>query len=77
MPRPNLKNHLYSEAEAAAALGITVARLREILDQHIFTNGSVRPSSIQFTSDDLLLLDYWCDSRRTAMHEIITMPKRT
>lgn len=77
MPRLNLRNHLYSEAEAAAALGITVARLHEILDKNIFTNGSVRPSSIQFTSDDLLLLGYWCNSQRTPTHEVITMPKRT
>ena len=68
---------LYSEAEAAAALGIRVRRLHEILDQYIFTNGSRRPLAIQFTSSDLLLLSYWSnDSKRSTSHEVITMPKR-
>lgn len=68
---------LYSEAEAAAALGISIARLHELLDQYIFTNGNLRPEAIQFAASDLLLLSYWShDSRRTVTHEVITMPKR-
>lgn len=71
-------NELYSEAEAAAALGITVGRLHELLDEYIFTNGTPRPQSIQFTSSDLLLLSYWSnDSKRAVTHEVITMPKRS
>ena len=70
-------NELYSEAEAAAALGISINRLHELLDQYIFTNGNRRPEAIQFTSSDLLLLRYWShDSKRTVTHEVITMPKR-
>jgi hypothetical protein len=68
---------LYNEAEAAAALGITINRLHELLDQYIFTNGNVRPEAIQFTSSDLLLLSYWSsDSKRPPSREVITMPKR-
>ncbi len=68
---------LYSEAEAAAALGITVNRLYELLDQYIFTGGNRRPESIQFTSSDLLLLSYWShDAKRPVTHQVITMPKR-
>ena len=68
---------LYSEAEAAAALQISIARLHELLDQYIFTNGTSRPEAIQFTSSDLLLLSYWSnDSKRPTTHEVITMPKR-
>jgi hypothetical protein len=68
---------LYSEAEAAAALGITVHHLHELLDQYIFTNGAARPMALQFTSSDLLLLNYWSnDSKRPVRHEVITMPKR-
>jgi hypothetical protein len=68
---------LHNEAEAAAALGVSISRLHELLDQYIFTNGSQRPQAIQFTSSDLLLLSYWNnDSRRPATHEVITMPKR-
>lgn len=70
-------NELYSEADAAAALGISINHLHELLDQYIFTNGNRRPEAIQFTSSDLLLLRYWChDSKRTVTHEVITMPKR-
>jgi hypothetical protein len=71
-----LKDRFLSEAEAAAALGITVSRLHEVLDQHIFTNGNARPPALQFTSNDLLLLGYWCNGPRTGNHEVITMPKR-
>ncbi len=68
---------LYTEAEAAASLGITVGRLHELLDEYIFTNGNRRPAAIQFTSGDLLLLSYWShDSQRSVTHEVITMPKR-
>jgi hypothetical protein len=67
---------LYSEAEAAAALGISIRRLHELLDQYIFTNGNPRPQSLQFTSSDLLLLSYWSDdAKRSVTHEVITMPK--
>jgi hypothetical protein len=52
----------YTEAEAAAALGVTVARLHQLLDEHIFTDGARRPRAIEFTSSDLLLLSYWNSS---------------
>ncbi len=69
---------IYSESEAAAALGITVTRLHQLLDQYIFTNGASRPAAIQFTSSDLLLLNYWSnDGKRPVTHEVITMPKRS
>lgn len=78
MPRLSrvTKDRLYDEKEAAAALGITIARLHEVLDQHIFTAGSPRPQALQFTSNDLLLIGYWCNSERTTRHEVITMPRR-
>jgi hypothetical protein len=76
MPRLNRWNKSqYTEAEAAAALGVTVARLHEVLDQNIFTNGLPRPSALQFTSEDLLLLEYWCGTPKVK-HEVITMPAR-
>ena len=77
---PNLsrlpKDRLYDEREAAAALGVTIARLHEVLDQHIFTDGNSRPQSLHFTSNDLLLLGYWCNGPRVGTSEVITMPKR-
>jgi hypothetical protein len=78
MPRLSrvTKDRLYDEKEAAAALGITVARLHEVLDQHIFTDGNPRPQALHFNANDLLLLGYWCNGPRIGKHEVITMPKR-
>jgi hypothetical protein len=70
-------NEMYSEVEAAVALGISVGRLHELLDQYIFTNSNQRPQALQFTSGDLLLLSYWNnDTSPPTTHEVITMPKR-
>ena len=49
----------YSEAEAARVLGISIARLHQLLDQYIFNVGSRRPPNLEFTSGELLLLAYW------------------
>ncbi len=79
-PMANFKRstkELYTEAEAAATLGINITSLHELLDRYIFTNGNRRPEAIQFTASDLLLLSYWSsDNKRTVTHDVITMPKR-
>ena len=49
----------YSEAEAAHSLGISIARLHQLLDEYVFTVGSPRPPNIEFTSAELLLISYW------------------
>jgi len=33
-------NELYSEMEAAAAVGISIARLHELLDKYVFTGST-------------------------------------
>lgn len=67
----------YSELEAAAMLGISVARLYELLDKYVFTAGNRRPESIDFTASDLLLLRYWnSDAKATPPAKILPMPKR-
>jgi hypothetical protein len=66
----------YSEAEAAAAVGISVARLHELLDQHVFTGRNRRPEAIEFTSTDLVLLRYWHGCTEPSHGTVITMPKR-
>ena len=66
---------LYSEMEAAAALGISIARLHELLDQYVFTGGNMRPAAIEFTSSDLLLLGYWNSSAERLPAKILSMPK--
>lgn len=70
-----LVHNSYSESEAAAALGITISRLHQLLDQHIFTDGNQRPNFIEFTASDLLLLRYWSQEARPS--EVIEMPKRS
>jgi hypothetical protein len=66
----------YSESEAAAALGISVYRLHQLLDKYVFTPGNTRPAAIEFTSSDLLLLGYWNNLLQPRETKIIPMPKR-
>lgn len=68
----------FTESEAAAALDITITRLHQLLDEHIFTQGSVRPGSLEFTSNDLLLLSYWNRSSELpqAAPRVLQMPRR-
>jgi hypothetical protein len=74
-PKPSSQDS-YSESEAASALGITLARLHELLDEHIFTEGRKRPDSIEFTRSDLLLLKYWSqDADRSTQHAALPIPK--
>ena len=78
-PMSNLKRSpkdSFTEAEAAAALGVSVSRLHQLLDQHIFTDGARRPSSIEFSASDLLLLSYWNSSEDSPLAEIPRMPNR-
>jgi hypothetical protein len=49
----------YTEAEAALALGISIARLHQLLDEYIFNEGRRRPRDLDFNGRDLLLLAYW------------------
>ena len=76
--RDRLPQEPYTESEAATALGITVARPHQLLDQHIFTQGSIRPESIEFTSYDLLLLSFWNKNGKLlpSARRVLQMPKR-
>ena len=76
-PMSNLKRlpkNWFTETEAAAALGITLNRLYQILDEHIFTQGNQRPRNIEFTASDLLLLGYW-NNQEPPRSQVIEMPK--
>jgi hypothetical protein len=67
----------YSETEAAEAVGISVARLHELLDRYVFTGGNQRPTSIEFTASDLLLLGYWnSQAAQPSRGRVIPMPRR-
>lgn len=66
-----VKEH-FTEAEAALELGISVARLHLLLDTNVFNDGSPRPPSIELTSSDLLLLNYW--NRLLPEQKVVSMP---
>jgi hypothetical protein len=65
-----------TEAEAAAVSEVTIARLHQVLDEHIFTEGAERPRSIEFSSTDLLLLSYWNSTTDSPPVEVILMLSR-
>jgi hypothetical protein len=64
----------YTEAEAAQALGVSVARLHRLLDDHVFNDGSSRPAEVTFEAADLLLLGFW--HRSTPNPKVVRMPRR-
>ena len=64
----------YNELEAAAALGITVDELYNLLDTNIFTDGQGRPERIMFQHADLILLSFWQQS--TPNLKVVRMPRR-
>jgi len=64
----------FSEAEAAHALGISIARLHKLLDENIFNDGSKRPPDLLLRSSDLVLLEFW--NRSTENPNVLRMPRR-
>lgn len=71
-----LPKDTYTEVEAAALLRISVSRLHQLLDEHIFTQGTRRPPSLEFTSSDLLLLSYWNSPEDSSPARILRMPRQ-
>ncbi len=63
-----------TEQEAAEALGIRVVDLHRLLDEHIFNNGTPRPSGLLFNHADLLLLSVWSDGKGD--ENVLRMPRR-
>ena len=68
------EKEFYTEVEAAASLGISLQRLHELLDAHIFNDGSARPTGLTFRASDLVLLKFW--DRGPDDRKIIRMPIR-
>jgi hypothetical protein len=64
----------YSEFEAAEALGISVGRLHDLLDDNIFNDGTSRPANLRLQSSDLVLLGFW--HRTTPNPKVLRMPRR-
>ncbi len=69
----------YTESEAASMLGISVATLHSLLDQHIFNDGSQRPDELLLQSSDLVLLRFWNRSspNPSPNPKVIRMPRRS
>lgn len=65
---------LFTEAEAADAIGVSVPRLHVLLDEHIFNDGNGRPEELTFTASDITLLSFW--HRSTPNPKVVRMPKR-
>lgn len=74
MRTSKLNKDYYTEEEAADALGISMPRLRLLLDEHLFNDGSQRPPTVTFRSTDLVILSFWHKS--TPNPKIVRMPNR-
>jgi hypothetical protein len=66
------QQEVYTEADAAELLNITVSRLHFLLDKHVFRDGS-RPPNLIFRPSDILLLEIWT---RTTKIKVLKMPRR-
>jgi len=64
----------YSEQEIAGLLGISVSRLYDLLDRHIFNDGTKRPPALTFTYSELVLLGFWL--RSDPVPKVVRMPRR-
>ncbi len=64
----------YSETEAAQALGISIARLHQLLDDNLFNDGTLRPDDVTFRASDLVVLGFW--HRTTPNPKVVRMPNR-
>jgi hypothetical protein len=70
----NAKKDYYTELEAAQALNISLPRLRQLLDEHVFNDGKPRPEQLSFRLADIILLEFW--DRSTPNPKIVRMPRR-
>jgi hypothetical protein len=68
------QKEFFTEVEAATSLGISLQRLHELLDAHIFNDGSSRPAGLTFRASDLTLLKFW--DRGADERKVIPMPVR-
>ena len=65
---------MYTEQEVADRLEISVSRLHQLLDKHIFNQGARRPANLTFTNSELVLLGFW--NRSQPKGTLVRMPKR-
>ncbi len=70
----NVRKEYYTELEAAQTLNISLLRLRQLLDEHVFNDGKPRPDQLTFRLSDIVLLEFW--DRCTPNPKIVRMPRR-
>ena len=70
----NAEKDFYSETEAAEALEISLSHLHELLDEHIFNDGTTRPQQLSFRTVDLVVLSFWL--RATPDPKVLRKPRR-
>lgn len=70
----NARKEYYTELEAAQALNISLVRLRQLLDEHVFNDGQARPEQLSFRLSDIILLEFW--DRSTPNPKVVRMPRR-
>jgi len=65
---------MYTEQQVADRLEISISRLHELLDKHIFNEGTRRPANLTFTNSEVVLLAFW--QRSQPKGAVLRMPKR-
>lgn len=65
---------VYTELEVSVALSISQDRLRFLLDQNVFNDGSPRPEKLTFQAQDLIMIGFW--DRSTPIKKVVRMPHR-
>lgn len=65
---------IYSEFEASQVLGLSVDRLRLLLNENVFNDGTSRPDNLTFRPSDLILLEFW--NKTMGDSKVVRMPKR-
>lgn len=65
---------LYDEAEVADLLSISIEHLHQLLDEHIFNDGTPRPENLTFTNSELILLGFWQKGEDNP--KVLRMPRR-
>ena len=65
---------VYTEQEAAHALGISLPHLQSILDEHVFNDGGPRPVNVMLEPSDLMLIEFWMQT--TPNPKVVRIPRR-
>jgi hypothetical protein len=65
---------IYTEQEAAHALGISLPHLHSILDENVFNDGGPRPENVMLEPSDLILVEFWMQTNPNP--KVVRMTRR-